>query len=208
LDICNAGVHNLHMPKAVDYRALTRAILDKTEETQAELAVRLGVSQASVSRWATGKPPELHHAVLIESEAHRLRLSNRKNAGNMTSVPIVGYVGAGGEIQYDNQGPYGDAELPPKEAPPSLVAVIVRGDSMSGMLEDGWSVYYDNRRDPPDETLHAKLCIVGLRDGRVLIKKLYPGRKAGHYDLHSVNAPALLDQPVEWAARITWIAPQ
>jgi phage repressor protein C with HTH and peptisase S24 domain len=91
---------------------------------------------------------------------------------------------------------------------PSLVAVLVRGDSMSGTLDDGWTVYYQDRRDQPDETLHAKLCIVGLTDGRVLVKKLYPGRKRGHYDLHSTNAPALMDQPVDWAAKITWIQPK
>lgn len=79
---------------------------------------------------------------------------------------------------------------------------------MSGLLEDGWVVYYDNRRDPPDESHYNKLCIVGLVDGRVLVKKLYPGRKPGHFDLHSVNAPPLLDQPVEWAAKVTWIAPR
>lgn len=127
----------------------------------------------------------------------------------MTSVPIVGYVGAGGSIDFtDSQGPFGEANMPPKGPTTSLVAVIVRGDSMSGTLDDGWTVYYQDRRDPPDESLHAKLCIVGLRDGRVLIKKLYPGRKSDHYDLHSVNAPALLDQHVAWAAKITWIEPK
>ena len=98
--------------------------------------------------------------------------------------------------------------MPPKEGVPGLVAVTVRGDSMSGTLEDGWTVYYDNRREPPDESLYARLCIVGLRDGRVLIKTLYPGRKRAHYDLHSVSAPVLLDQPVDWAAKIAWIAPK
>ncbi len=47
--------------------------------------------------------------------------------------------------------------MPPKNSTPTLVAVTVRGDSMSGMLEDGWTIYYDNRRDRPDETLFTKL---------------------------------------------------
>lgn len=197
------------MATDVDYSAVVRAIADKTGEKQGKLADRFGVSQPTVSRWLNGTPPELHHATVIDREARRLRIFNRRNAGNVTSVPIVGYVGAGGTISFDEgQGPFGEVDMPPKDGSATLVAVTVQGDSMSGTLEDGWTVYYDNRRDPPDESLHAKLCIVGLRDGRVLIKKLYPGRKAKHYDLHSVNAPALLDQPVEWAARITWIAPK
>lgn len=197
------------MTQGTDYQALTKAILKKTGEKQAQLAERLGVSQPSISRWVNGFPPELHHADIIDSEARRLRIGNRKPGANVTSVPVVGYVGAGGTIAFDeSQGPFGEADMPPKSGSSSLVAVIVRGDSMSGVLEDGWTVYYEDRRDPPDETLHAKLCIVGLKDGRVLIKNLYPGRKTRHYDLHSANAPVLLDQLVEWAAKITWIAPK
>lgn len=205
----NAGVHNLGMMAEPDYKALVRAIKTKTQENQAELAARFGVSQPTVSRWLSGNPPELHHAKIIDRVARDLRLLNRKQGVNVTTVPIVGYVGAGGTIDYrDGQGPFGEADMPPKDQSPTMVAVTVKGDSMSGILEDGWTVYYDNRRDPPDEGLHKKLCIVGLTDGRVLIKTLYPGRKRGHYDLHSANAPVLLDQPVDWAARIAWIAPK
>lgn len=197
------------MAKATDYRAMTRAILEKTGENQQQFAERVGVSQASVSRWASGKPPELHHAELLTSEARRLRIAHPKLGSGQVSVPVIGYVGAGGTIDFTSgQGPFGEAEMPPKGAVPSLVAVLVKGDSMSGVLEDGWTVYYDNRKEPPDENMHGKLCIVGLKDGPTLIKKLYPGRKPFHFDLHSVNAPALLDQHVEWAARITWIAPK
>jgi phage repressor protein C with HTH and peptisase S24 domain len=197
------------MNPEINYNDLVRAIKAKTGESQAKLAERIGVTQPTISRWMSGTPPILEHADLIEKAARNLRLVNFKYGPNVSSVPIVGYVGAGGGISFeDGQGPFGEAKIPPKDHKPSLVAVTVRGDSMSGLMEDGWTVYYDNRRDPPDETLHAKLCIVGVADGRVLIKRLYPGRQRGHYDLHSVNAPPLLDQPVSWAAKITWIAPK
>lgn len=197
------------MTEEIDYQALTRAILNKTKKNQGQLAEDLGVSQSSVSRWVNGKPLEHDHTIVVEAEARRLGILKGKYVRSVTSVPIVGYVGAGGTLSFDdNQGPYGEAEMPPKGGSATLVAVIVKGDSMSGTLEDGWTVYYDNRKEPPDEGMHGKLCIVGLTDGRTLIKKLYPGRKRQHYDLHSVNAPPLLDQPVDWAARITWIAPK
>lgn len=209
MEFPNAAVHNSRMSTEINYQGLVRAIKAQTEENQAELAARFGVSQPTVSRWLKGNPPELHHAKIIDRVARDLRVGNRKSAGNMTTVPVVGYVGAGGTIAFEEgQGPFGEADMPPKRGSATMVAVTVKGDSMSGMLEDGWTVYYDNRRDPPDETLHGKLCIVGLRDGRVLIKTLYPGRKRDHYDLHSTNAPALLDQLVDWAARINWIAPK
>lgn len=194
------------MSQNVDYRELIRLIKDKTGKNQAELAQLLGVSQPTISRWIKGNPPELEHAERITTLARSLRLIGRNLSASRTSVPIVGYVGAGGTISFrDGQGPFGEAEMPPKDARSSLAAVQVSGDSMSGVLEDGWMVYYDSRKEPPDEGLHAKLCIVGLTDGRVLIKRLYPGRKRGHFDLHSANAPPLFDQPVEWAAKVIWI---
>lgn len=198
----------MHMPRAKDYQAIVRAIQRKTGENQTDLAKRLGVSQPTVSRWLGGNDPELDHAERIDSEAVRLGVVNPKSVHNATTVEVVGYVGAGGTISFqDGQGPFGEAEMPPKGKPSAIVAVKVQGDSMSGLLEDGWIVYYDRRRDPPDEAIYGKLYVVGLADGRALIKKLYPGRKPGHFDLHSTNAPALLDQPVAWAARVIWIAP-
>jgi hypothetical protein len=79
---------------------------------------------------------------------------------------------------------------------------------MAGQLEDGWIVYYDNRRDPPTNDMYGKLCVVGLRDGRVLIKKLLPGRQTGCFDLYSTASSPMQDQQVEWAARVSWIAPK
>lgn len=97
--------------------------------------------------------------------------------------------------------------MPPKNGTETTVAVVVRGDSMAGQLEDGWIVYYDDRRAGPSEDLLGRLCVVGLNDGRVLIKKLLPGRQTGKYDLYSTNAAPMLDQQIDWAARVTWIAP-
>lgn len=193
----------------MDYQRVVRQIRDKTGENQAKLADRFGVSQASVSRWLAGKPVEADNRASIEKEARKLGLVNPKSGLHVTSVPIVGFVGAGGSILFEEgQGPHGEAELPPRGASADMVAVVVRGDSMSGTLEDGWTVYYDNRRDPPEEDLIGKLCVVGMADGRVLIKTLYHGRKAKHFHLHSSNAPPLQDQAVSWAAKVVWIAPK
>lgn len=209
MEFVHAAVHNHPMNPEPRYTRLVRQIKDLTGDNQKQLAERLRVSQPTISRWLKGAPPELHHSDIIESTARQLGLLNSKSKpSHRGTVPIVGYVGAGGTIAFsDGQGPFGEAEMPPMaNGAHDLVAVTVKGDSMSGMLEDGWVVFYDNQREQPDETFWKRLCIVGLADGRILVKKLYPGRKPGHYDLHSTNAPPLLDQPVEWAAKITWIS--
>ncbi|MCW5717716.1 MAG: XRE family transcriptional regulator [Bauldia sp.] len=125
-------------------------------------------------------------------------------------VPIVGLAGAGpqGTVAFaESDGELGDAPAAPN-ASHRTVAVEVRGDSMHGTAEDGWLIYYDDRRDPPDESLLAQLCVVGLADGRVLVKWLHAGSAPGLYDLESAAAPALRDVAVEWAARVTAIIPR
>jgi len=125
-------------------------------------------------------------------------------------VPIVGLAGAGpaGTVAFaESDGELGEAPAAPN-ATHRTVAVEVRGDSMHGTAEDGWLIYYDDRRDPPDESLLAQLCVVGLTDGRVLVKWLHAGTAAGLYDLESAAAPALRDVAVEWAARVTAIIPR
>lgn len=87
------------------------------------------------------------------------------------------------------------------------VAVVVRGDSMLPIAENDWLLYYDNRHEPPTDELVGRLCVVGLSDGRMLVKRLYRARQPGLWDLHAPNASTMFDQAVEWAAKITWIKP-
>lgn len=126
-----------------------------------------------------------------------------------TTVPIVGLAGAGpgGSIVFgEGDGGLGEAQMP-ADGSDETVAVEARGDSQRGIAENGWLVYYNNRHDPPNDSLVGKLCVVGLADGHVLIKTLRRGRKKRHFDLESASAPLIQDALVEWAARVTWIKP-
>lgn len=126
------------------------------------------------------------------------------------SVPIVGVAGASadGAISYEfDAGELGEAPMMPGASPRS-VAVEVSGDSLRGIAEDGWLVYYDERREPLTEDLFGLLCVVGLEDGRTLIKTPYAGRAPGLFDLESTNAPTLRDVAVSWAARVVSIVPR
>lgn len=175
---------------------------------QTSLAKCLKVSQGTISRWISGSEPTWDHRNLIIALGQKKGIIPLGQSIAPETVPIVGYAGAGGTLIFDEgQGPFGEAPMPPFGAAANTVAVIVRGDSMAGILDDGWLVYYEDRRDPPTDALLRKLCVVSLTDGRVLIKRLIRGREPGHYDLYSTNGPVLLDQPVEWAARVTWIQP-
>jgi phage repressor protein C with HTH and peptisase S24 domain len=83
------------------------------------------------------------------------------------------------------------------------VAVRVRGTSMAGLIDDGSLLYYDLRSDPPTGDMNGTLCVIGLPDGRVVVKKLYKGGKRGRWNLISTNDAPMLDQVVDWAAKVT-----
>lgn len=116
------------------------------------------------------------------------------------TVPVVGYAGAGSEMHFYDaaQMPWGEAPMPPG-GNESTVAVEIRGTSLGTHLE-GWFAYYDNVQSPPDERALRNMCVVGLDDGRVLIKKLLPGSKKGLYNLLAPDSSLIEDVRVEWAA--------
>lgn len=126
------------------------------------------------------------------------------------TVPVVGFAGASpdGAIAYgEGDGNFGEVALP-YGAGPDTVAIEVRGDSMRGIAEDGWLVFYEERREPPTDDLIGDYCVIGLPDGRVLIKKLARGRKRRHFDLESAAAATIYDAKVAWAAPVTAIVPR
>jgi transcriptional regulator with XRE-family HTH domain len=126
-------------------------------------------------------------------------------------VPIIGIAGAGpsGEIVFASEGEnLGLAPVPPGWND-ETVALEVRGNSMRGIAFDGWYVYYDGRHDEITDDMIGEPCVVGLVDGRVLVKVPYHGRIDGRFDLESAN-PAfdtMRNQIVRWAALVTAIIP-
>jgi DNA-binding XRE family transcriptional regulator len=125
--------------------------------------------------------------------------------GRPVTAPIVGHVGAGAEMYFEaGQGPFGEVALPEGQ-PVGTVAVEIRGDSLGPF--NGWFAYFTDRHDPPTDTLIGVLCVVGLADGRVLIKKLGKGRRRARFDLWGAVGEPLQDQPVSWAAAVTALLP-
>lgn len=124
-------------------------------------------------------------------------------------VPVVGYVGAGAEAHF-----YGEAadaptdSVPaPHNATPETVAVEIRGNSL-GAIYNGWVAFYDDRREPITEDLYGHLCVVGLSDGRVLIKVPRPAMQRGRFHLTSDFGDPIMDVKIIWAAKVIAQAPK
>jgi hypothetical protein len=119
---------------------------------------------------------------------------------------VVGYVGAGAETHiYDV--PPGDLDEvdSPTGSNESTVAVEIRGNSL-GSLFNRWLVFYDDVRRPVTSDLVGDLCVVGLEDGRILIKLLQRGRVEGLYNLISQTEPPIRDAAIKWAAGVVSMA--
>jgi hypothetical protein len=128
------------------------------------------------------------------------------NTGEVTRV--VGYVGAGAAAHYYAvaQGDLDEVPAPPG-ATENTVAVEVRGESL-GPLFDRWLIYYDDVRRPVTADLIGKLCVVGLADDRILVKKIRRGRN-GLFDLVSnTDDDVIRDAVIEWAARVKIMVPR
>ena len=121
-------------------------------------------------------------------------------------VRVVGYVGAGSEahIYAVAQGDLDEVD-PPRGSTEDTVAVEIRGESL-GAFFNRWLVFYDDVRRPVTPDLIGELCVVGLEDGRVLIKQVQRSRTEGLFNLISSIEKPLLDVAVEWAAKVNSIS--
>lgn len=136
-------------------------------------------------------------------------LTGKGSVRGRTTVPVVGYVGAGAEIIPVDDFAQGDGlELvePPLGVDFPCVAARVKGNSMYP-FEEGWLVFWAKTAPGVPEDAIGKLCVVRLKDERMLVKKLRRGSKPHLFTLESWNAPAMEDQLVDWASPVIGIRP-
>lgn len=171
-----------------------------------ELARAVDTSKQNIARWADGErrlTPETARLL-----APHLSTTWEQLLMEEAQVPLVGWVGAGAEAHF-----YASADDPdemvaaPDGWTPETVAVEVRGDSL-GALFDHWLVYYDQVKAPVTADLIGRLCVVGLPDGRVLVKMIRRAKASYLYHLLSNTEEPILDVEIEWAARVKNMAPR
>lgn len=186
--------------------------------TQKAVADHFGLQPQSVSEWERGesRPDQEKLPALARLygrstdwllDGTEIDLSSEDVAAGLDRPPkrrikIKGYVGAGGEAHYYAlaQGDLDEIEASGKDGP-KAVAVQIKGPSL-GRLFNGWYAVYDDVRRPVTEDLIGRVCVVGLKDERVLVKKLERGGN-GRYDLFSETEPPIKGVQIEWAAKVT-----
>jgi transcriptional regulator with XRE-family HTH domain len=155
--------------------------------------------------------------------ARALNCSPEDLIGTQKVVPVIGEVGAGGEVFPIDDLPLiprcvsdSDRDLincdwvdaPPGNYPDGIVALRVKGNSMLPFMPQGTVVYYAERFDggAPDHCI-SSLCIVRLRDGKTLLKIVRKGQEHGRFDLQSYNMETITDVELAWCAPIVFIKP-
>ncbi|HEX4197565.1 MAG TPA: helix-turn-helix transcriptional regulator [Caulobacteraceae bacterium] len=177
--------------------------------SQTRLAAAVHQAQTTISSWERDRTEPTREDVARVAAALGVTVGalERGDEAGLRATPLVGYVGAGGQF-YFGAADEGLGEVPiPEGGTEQTRAAEIRGESL-GPLFEHWLVYYDDVRTPVTPDLIGQLCIVGLPDDRVLVKKIQPSRTPGLYHLLSNTEAPLLDQEVVWAARIRSMAPR
>ena len=138
-----------------------RAGLKHTGKTRSGLARALGRSPSAVTDLLNGHRRLRADEIAIVAEYLGIeppRLVGGGSGKMIPKAPLIGFVGAGAVAHFyaDGQGPFDEVEAP-LDAKPMTVAVQIRGHSL-GALFDNWLVFYDDIRNPPDESLLLAAC--------------------------------------------------
>lgn len=137
-------------------------------------------------------------------------LGRDEDNGEPTSrrVAVVGLVGAGSvaTLFSAGQGPFDEVEAP-AHANDATVALAIDGVSLGPAFDKG-IVFYDDVRSPVTPDLHGRLCIVGLTDGRVLVKILRSANDGTFHLFSNTMEEPILNAELEWAARVTDVRPR
>ena len=174
--------------------------------TQQEMADALDITTVQISRFESGA--RRTNTEFLENAAKFLGVAV-SDLFVKRQINVVGYIGAGAEfyaIDDHAKGAGIDTIDSPPGCPPNAVAVQVRGESMMPVYFDGDILIYSDRRNDIDTFINTR-CVVGLADGRVLVKIVRRGQE-GLYTLSSFNSGLIEDVAIDWCAKIEWVQPK
>lgn len=124
-------------------------------------------------------------------------------------VPLMGFIGAGAEIEpdFEQVPPDGlDQVSVPFPVPADMIAFGVRGDSMLPVYKDGAVVIVYREQQRPLSTFFGEDAAVRTASGRRFIKTIMRGSD-GLVNLFSWNAAPIENQHIEWIGEIFAVLP-
>lgn len=130
--------------------------------------------------------------------------------GAGVTVPVLGKIGAGGEVLFSDE--FDEADLPTVPRPPlavgRLMALEVVGSSMLPKYEAGDIIYVRRDHDGVLPSYLNRYCAVRTSEGGTFLKFLAPGSEPDKYTLRSLNAEDMADVEIEWASPVLFVMPK
>jgi SOS-response transcriptional repressor LexA len=135
----------------------------------------------------------------------RGEMRGKSHAGQ--SVPVIGIVGLGENIDWHGDDSMLDEVIVDFPLSKDCFALECRGDSMLPRLRHGDLVIACNNTPAP-ERLYGEEAVVKVENGPYLLKILRRGYEPGTFNLESHNAPTRESQTLEWVAILRAILPK
>lgn len=187
-----------------------RAIMRATGWKQQRMAEHFNVSQSTVNRWLSGAEPEGHRRDAI-NELYERVVDHSPKGDTGVEIPVMGYVGAGAEVDpdFEQVPPDGlDHVTIPFPVPDDMIAFLVRGLSMMPVYRPGAIIVVYREQKKPVEAFYGLEAAVRTADGRRFIKTITRGTKPNTVTLTSWNDPTPIeDQRLEWIGEIFAVLP-
>lgn len=124
------------------------------------------------------------------------------------TIKVWGMAGAGGSVYrfHEDDSPIDEISADGIRWGSDLAAVQIVGESL-GRLFDGWFAIYKEPVGPPTEAILNELCIVGLADNRIMIKRVRRGR-GKRFTLESNYEAPIENVEIVWAAKVENVVPR
>jgi transcriptional regulator with XRE-family HTH domain len=197
----------------MDWKQRLNETFAETGWSKAELGRRSGVSYDNVIKYLAGAVDQPRGDTLSKLATalgvDPLWLEKGIDPDvDETEVPVMGYVGAGGEVDpdFEQVPPEGMRQVTiPMRLPKEMVAFEVTGSSMMPQFRAGTTivVYKEQRRST--ESFFGEEAIVRTADGRRFIKTIMRGENG--VTLNSWNAEPIENVSLVWIGEIFTIMP-
>lgn len=120
-------------------------------------------------------------------------------------VPMLGKIGAGGSILFEEEAEPQTVDAPPASSSKAMMALLVVGDSMMPVYRDGDIVYVRRLHDGVLPHYLGEECAIRTADGGTWLKTLSPGTQIDRYTLRSFNAADMENVEVIWATPVLFV---
>ncbi len=188
----------------------------------------LGLSQAGFAKMLEMDPSNL--SLLLHGK-RRMRVAQAseiarllgvpisdviRNAGGLNAklgrnarirtLPLVGWADVKGVVTLDWTARESfvdfDADLPPTTA-----AIQWRTAGTAGELWDGWTLAILPPRGPDEKAMLDHYCVVAIRGGETLLRRVRRGYKPGRYTLAGAAGQTVQDADIMWFSPVLLIRP-